>query len=62
MKMIKPIVNLSKTADNYDTFVLGFNGVLYEGRSILAGAADTLHDLAGRGKKSSHFHCENSCP
>lgn len=51
MKMIKPIVNLSKTADNYDTFVLGFNGVLYEGGSILPGAADALHNLASRGKK-----------
>ena len=51
MKMIKPIVNLSKTAENYDTFVLGFNGVLYEGGSILPGAADALRNLSSRGKK-----------
>ena len=49
--MIKPIVNLSKTADNYDTFILGFNGVLYEGGGILPSAADALHNLASRGKK-----------
>ena len=51
MKMIKPIVNLSKTADNYDTFVLGFNGVLHEGSVILPAAADALRNLAARGKK-----------
>ena len=35
MKMIKPIVNLSKIANDYDTFVFGFNGVLYDGQNIL---------------------------
>ena len=39
MKMIKPIVNLSKTADSYDTFELGFNGVLHEGGAIQIGRA-----------------------
>ena len=35
MKMIKPVVNLSKVAENYDTFILGFNGVLSNGNEIL---------------------------
>ncbi len=51
MKMIKPIVNLSKTADNYDTFVLGFNGVLHEGGAVLPAAADALRNLTAHGKK-----------
>ena len=51
MKMIKPIVNLSKTADSYDTFVLGFNGVLHEGGAILPAAAGALKNLAAQGKK-----------
>lgn len=51
MKMIKPVVNLSKVADNYDTFVLGLNGVLHEGGVVLPAAADALHNLAAIGKK-----------
>lgn len=51
MKMIKPVVNLSKVADNYDTFVLGFNGVLHEGAGILPAAADALRNLAVLNKK-----------
>lgn len=51
MKMIKPIVNLSKTASDYDTFVLGFNGVLYDGQSILPDVKKCLVNLAAMGKK-----------
>ena len=51
MKMIKPIVNLSKIADNYDTFVFGFNGVLYDGADVLPDAALCLKRLAALGKK-----------
>ncbi len=51
MKMIKPVVNLSRVADNYDTFILGFNGVLYEGGNILPAAADALRNLFLQGKK-----------
>ena len=32
MKMIKPIVNVSKVADAYDAVLCGFNGVLHDGR------------------------------
>ena len=51
MKMIKPIVNLSKIADDYDTFVFGFNGVLYDGNDILPEAAACLKRLSTLGKK-----------
>ncbi len=46
MKMIKPIVNLSKIVDEYDTFVFGFNGVLYDGNIIFPEAASCLRNLA----------------
>ena len=52
MKMIKPIVNLSKIADDYDTYVFGFNGVLYDGNNILPEAASCLKRLAALGKKN----------
>ena len=51
MKMIKPIVNLSKIIDGYDTFVFGFNGVLFDGQNILPDAATCLKKLAILGKK-----------
>jgi HAD superfamily hydrolase (TIGR01459 family) len=51
MKMIKPIVNLSKIVDEYDTFVFGFNGVLYNGDIIFPEAASCLRNLAAVGKK-----------
>lgn len=51
MKMIKPIVNLSKTASDYDTFVFGFNGVLYDGEKILPDVAKCLKNLSSMGKK-----------
>lgn len=51
MKMIKPIVNLSKIADDYDTFVFGFNGVLSDGQSILPEAVSCLKNLASLSKK-----------
>ena len=51
MKMIKPIVNLSKISDDYDTFVFGFNGVLYDGKDILPEAFTCLKRLSFLGKK-----------
>ena len=51
MKMIKPIVNISKIADEYDTFVFGFNGVLYDGQCVLPEAANCLKNLKSLGKK-----------
>lgn len=51
MKMIKPIVNLAKIADNYDTFILGYNGVLSEGNGLLPGSVEALANLRAEGKK-----------
>lgn len=49
--MIKPIVNLSKVADNYDTFLLGFNGVVTDGNGLIPNVAATLNSLHKNGKK-----------
>lgn len=51
MKMIKPIVNIAKIANDYDTFVFGFNGVLYNGEKFLPEAIGCLKNLASKGKK-----------
>lgn len=51
MKMIKPIVNLSKVSGDYDTFVFGFNGVLFDGNRILPEAESCLRNLAALRKK-----------
>lgn len=51
MKMIKPIVNLSKVAGDYDTFVFGFNGVLFDGMRFLPEAVSCLKNLAAMRKK-----------
>ena len=51
MKMIKPILNISKIADNYETFVLGYSGVLSEGNGLLPDAAVCLRRLSESGKK-----------
>ena len=51
MKMIKPIVNISRIIDNYDTIVLGMSGVISEGAGILSDAKDALLKLKKAGKK-----------
>ncbi len=51
MKMIKPIVNLSKITDLYDSYVLGFNGVIYDGQNVYPEAAECLKKLSLLGKK-----------
>ena len=51
MQMIKPIVNFSKIANDYNTFVLGFNGVLYDGANIFPDAIKCLKNIASLGKK-----------
>ncbi len=51
MKMIKPIVNLSKVVAEYDTFVFSFNGVLTDGDRIFPEAITCLNNLASLGKK-----------
>lgn len=51
MKMIKPIVNVSKVADAYDAVLCGFNGVLHDGVSFRAEALEALLCLYKSGKK-----------
>ncbi len=51
MKMIKPIVNIAKIADDYDTFILGFDGVLTEGAGILSDARGCINNLFDSKKK-----------
>ena len=51
MKMIKPIVNISKLMDAYDVFVCGLNGVIYDGINFNADAIDALLRLRKNGKK-----------
>lgn len=51
MKMIKPLVNISKVADSYDTFVFGYNGVISSGEDIKPEAAECLKQLAAMNKK-----------
>ncbi len=51
MKMIKPIVNLSKVIDAYDAVVCGFNGVIHNGVAFIPDAMETLIELYKRGKK-----------
>lgn len=49
--MIKPIVNISKIIDAYDTLIVGYNGVLTEGNGIKTEAASALVSLKKAGKK-----------
>ncbi len=51
MKMIKPIVNISKVMDAYDGILCGWSGVLYNGVSILPEAWEALVGLRKNGKK-----------
>lgn len=51
MKMIKPIVNISKVMDAYDVILCGFNGVIYDGESFFPEAIDALVRLRKNGKK-----------
>lgn len=51
MKMIKPIVNISKIIDNYDVVLLGMEGVIAEGGKLLPDARDALISLKKVGKR-----------
>lgn len=51
MKMIKPIVNISKVIDNYDTVIVGFSGVLTEGNGIKSEALSALVNIKKAGKR-----------
>ncbi len=51
MKMIKPIVNISRIMDSFDVVLCGFNGVLYDGNSFKTEAINALIRLKKNGKK-----------
>lgn len=51
MKMIKPIVNISKIVDNYDVLISGYYGVLTEGNDIKLDAVKALQNAYQSGKK-----------
>lgn len=51
MKIIKPIVGISKIIDNYDAVVCGYNGVLWNGQSVHAEGLHALRKCAAQGKK-----------
>lgn len=42
IKMIKPVVNVSKVIDKYNTIILGFRGVITDGQIIKPDIVDTL--------------------
>ncbi len=51
MRMIKPIVNISKIMDAYDVIVCGFNGVIHNGNSFEMDAIEALIRLRKNGKQ-----------
>ena len=50
MKMIKPIVNISKVIDNFDTVIIGFSGVLSDGGGVKVDAVNALINMKKIGK------------
>jgi len=51
MKMIKPIVNISKIIEPYQTVIVGFNGVLTDGKGVKEEAVAALVGLKRSGKR-----------
>lgn len=51
MKMIKPIVNISKIAEGFDLFLLGLNGVITEDAGISSEVIEALLNLRRYNKK-----------
>ena len=51
MKMIKPIVNISKIIDTFDVVLCGLDGVLYDGETFKREAINALISLKRNGKK-----------
>ena len=51
MKMIKPIVNISKIIDGFDAVVVGYSGVLSDGVSIKSEALNALVNIKKAGKR-----------
>lgn len=51
MKIIKPVVGVSKIIDGYNAVLCGFNGVLYNGETVNKEALQALYKMAQSGKK-----------
>jgi HAD superfamily hydrolase (TIGR01459 family) len=51
MKMIKPVVNVSKIIDGFDTVVVGLKGVLDDGLSLREEAMAALGNIKKQGRK-----------
>lgn len=51
MKLIKPIVSISKIIEGYDAVISGYNGVLSKGNGIHFDAMTALQKCAEKGKK-----------
>lgn len=51
MKMIKPIVNISKIIDNYDTVITGLYGVITDDGGIKSEAVGALLNMKKAGKR-----------
>lgn len=51
MKMIKPIVNISKVMENYDVIIVGLSGVITDGAKVKPDALNALISLRKSGKK-----------
>ena len=49
INMIKPIVNVSKIIDAYDTVILGFRGVVADGKAIKPDVINTLVNMKKKG-------------
>ena len=51
IKMIKPIVNISKVIEPFDAIVVGLYGVLYDGKSFKGEAIEALKAMKRSGRK-----------
>lgn len=51
MKIIKPVVGVSKIIDGYNAVLCGFNGVLYNGETVNKEAMQALYKMSQAGKK-----------
>lgn len=53
IKMIKPVVNISKIIDKYNTVILGLRGVITDGKSIVS--QDAINALLNFRKQGIHI-------
>lgn len=51
IKMIKPVVNISKVIEPFEAVIVGLFGVLYDGKSFKSEAIEALKNLKRSGRK-----------